>query len=63
MRYIKKEDYVFSMPREHNIYLDFKEKLKEMGVQFHEEENLHFITITTRTHGSFEIKDGEVFLQ
>lgn len=57
MYYKKKEEYSFSMPREHKAYLAFKERLKEMGVKYIEEGGNTTATIAIVTRGSFDVDD------
>lgn len=55
MYYKKKEDYSFSMPREYYAYLAFKEKLKELGVNYMEEGGHTQGTITIVERGTFDV--------
>ena len=57
MYYKKKEEYNFYMPREHKAYLAFKERLKEMGIKFVEEDGNTMATISIITRGDFEVDD------
>ncbi len=57
MFYKKKEDYRFSMPREYYAYLAFKDRLKEMGIQFVEEGGHTEGTISIVTRGNFDVDD------
>lgn len=61
MQYVKVEEYTFRVPQEYKAYLDFKHKLRDMGVRFLEEGGSSFQTITIRTNGTFEIRDGEAY--
>lgn len=58
MFYKKKEDYRFSMPREHMAYLAFKDRLKEMGISYVEEGGHTEGTISVITRGNFDVDDG-----
>ena len=57
MYYKKKEEYCFSMPREHKAYLMFKDRLKEMGVKYLEEGGNTMATISIVTFGNFNVDD------
>lgn len=57
MYYKKKEEYNFSMPREHKAYLAFKERLKEMGVRYIEDGGNMTATISVTTRGNFDVDD------
>lgn len=61
MYYKKKEEYSFSMPREHKAYLAFKDRLKEMGVRYVEEGGNVTATLSVHTNGTFDVgDDGEI---
>lgn len=61
MYYKKKEEYSFSMPREHKAYLAFKDRLKELGVRYVEEGGNTTATISIVTRGDFDVDDkGEI---
>lgn len=55
MFYKKKEEYRFSMPREHSAYLAFKDRLKEMGIKYIEEGGLMEATIVVYARGNFDV--------
>lgn len=55
MYYKKREEYSFSMPREHSAYLAFKERLKDMGISFVEEGGHVEALISVTTRGHFEV--------
>ena len=57
MYYKKKEEYSFSMPREHKAYLAFKERLKEIGIKYIEEGGNTTATIAVVIRGSFDVDD------
>ena len=57
MYYKKKEEYSFSMPREHKAYLAFKERLKEIGVKYIEEGGNTTAAISVVTRGNFDVDD------
>lgn len=57
MYYKKKEEYSFSMPREHKAYLAFKDRLKEIGVKYIEEGGNTTATIAVVIRGSFDVDD------
>ena len=61
MYYKKKETYTFSLPREHQIYLDFKERLKESGVSFLEEGGGNAQTITITVSSRMNTFDEVIF--
>lgn len=55
MFYKKKEEYRFSMPREHSAYLAFKDRLKEMGIKCIEEGGHMEATIAVYANGNFDV--------
>ena len=57
MFYKKKEEYSFSMPREHRAYVSFKDRLKEIGIKYLEEGGNTIATISVITRGDFEVDD------
>lgn len=57
MYYKKKEEYNFSMPREHKAYLAFKDRLKEMGIRYIEEGGNTTANIAVVTRGNFDVDD------
>ena len=61
MYYKKKETYTFSLPREHQIYLDFKKRLKESGAQFLEEGGGSVQTITITVSSRMNTFDEVIF--
>lgn len=57
MYYKKEESYTFSLPREYEVFLAFKEKLKEMGISYLETGGAVTQTIKTVEHGRFEMDE------
>lgn len=57
MYYKKKEEYSFSMPREHKAYLAFKERLTKMGIKYIEEGGNTTATIAVVIRGNFDVDD------
>ena len=55
MFYKKKEEYRFSMPREHSAYLAFKDRLKNMGIKYTEEGGNTEATISITVRGNFDV--------
>lgn len=58
MYYTKKETYNFSVPREYNAYLNFKQQLKDLGQKFLEEGGNTQQMITITTGGRFDVNDN-----
>ncbi len=58
MFYKKKEEYRFSMPREHSAYLAFKDRLKSMGIGYTEEGGNTEATISITTRGFFDVDNN-----
>ena len=61
MYYKKEEIYTFSVPRELEALVAFKERLKEMGVPFLETGGAMTQSIKTVEHGKFDIDEEGVF--
>lgn len=57
MYYKKKEEYRFSMPKEHKACVAFKDRLKEMGIKFLDEGGYSEATISVITRGTFDVDD------
>ena len=57
MHYKKVEEYDFRVPSEYKAYLAFRERLKSMGVKFADQHHSMSCTVTTLTHGEFEVDD------
>ena len=60
MYYVNTEEYAFRMPQEHIAYLNFKERLRDLGVKFTETGGHSYCEIKTRESGTFEMIDGEL---
>ena len=58
MFYKKKEEYRFSMPREHSAYLAFKDRLKNMGIKYTEEGGNTEATISITVCGFFDVDNN-----
>lgn len=57
MHYKKTEEYDFRVPREYKAYLEFRDRLKEMGIRFAEQHHSMSCTVTIFTNGDFEVDD------
>ena len=57
MFYKKKEEYDFSVPKEYKAYLAFRDRLRESGIPFLEEDGRSIATISIITRGNFEVDD------
>lgn len=57
MYYKKTEEYDFGIPREYKAYLAFRDRLKEMGVQFVDQHHSMSCTVTVVTRGEFDVDD------
>lgn len=57
MHYKKVEEYDFRVPREYKAYLAFRERLKEMGIDFVDQHHSMSCTIVVYTRGDFEVNE------
>lgn len=57
MHYKKVEEYDFRLPSEYKAYLEFRERLRNMGVRFADQHHSMSCTVTVLTHGDFEVDD------
>lgn len=58
MHYLKKESYIFRIPKEYKAYLNFKEKLKDLGITFLEEGGNTRQTVIIDTRGYFDVDNN-----
>lgn len=59
MYYKKVETYSFTLPREYEAYVQFKEDLKEAGIRFTETGGSINQIITITTGGRFTMEDKQ----
>lgn len=57
MYYKKVEEYDFRVPREYKAYLEFRDRLKEMGIKFADQHKSMSCVVTVLSQGDFEVDD------
>ena len=57
MHYKKVEEYDLRVPREYKAYLAFRDRLKEMGINFADQHRSMSCTVTVLSQGDFEVDD------